>query len=78
MLKINLHARGFYPPKGAAKAEPVWGPIVFTYILFILGSRSRKGTWKGDFPRENKSTKMYYCDGWEYFTTFDFLHFPVW
>ena len=50
----------FYPPKGAAKAEPVWGPIVFTYILFILGSRSRKGTWKGDFPRENKTTKMFY------------------
>ena len=22
-----------YPPKGAAKAEPVWGPIVFTYVL---------------------------------------------
>ena len=23
----------FYPPKGDANAAPVWGPIVFTYIL---------------------------------------------
>ena len=25
----------FYPPKGAAKAEPEWGPIVFTYVLLF-------------------------------------------
>ena len=25
-----------YPPKGAATAEPVWGPIDFTYVLIIL------------------------------------------
>ena len=29
-----------YPPKGAAIAEPVWGPIDFSYVLF----RSTKGT----------------------------------
>ena len=25
----------FYPPKGAAKAEPGWGPIDFSYVLII-------------------------------------------
>ena len=25
----------FYPPKGAAKAEPVWGPVDFSYVLFL-------------------------------------------
>ena len=24
-----------YPPKGAAIAEPVWGPIDFSYVLLF-------------------------------------------
>ena len=24
-----------YPPKGAANADPEWGPIDFTYVLII-------------------------------------------
>ena len=26
----------FYPPKGAANADPEWGPMDFTYVLIIL------------------------------------------
>ena len=26
----------FYPPKGAAIADPGWGPIDFSYVLIIL------------------------------------------
>ena len=63
---FRLFWRVIYPPKGICESRyPVWGPIVFTYILFIPWSRSRKGTWKADFPRGNKNAKMFYCvDGW--------------
>ena len=54
-----------YPPKGAAIAEPVWGTIDFSYVLF----RSTKGTWNRDFRLWKKSAKMFYLvggwmDGW--------------
>ena len=28
-------AKMFYPPKGAAIAEPVWGPIDFSKVLLF-------------------------------------------
>ena len=39
-----------YPPKGAAKAEPVLGPIVFIYILSSEGScESSNRRWSNYF-----------------------------
>ena len=29
-----------YPPKGASIAEPVWGPIDFTYIFIVVYERT--------------------------------------
>ena len=37
--------REVYPPKGAATAEPVWGPIDFSCVLSF-----HEGYLKGRFP----------------------------
>ena len=35
-IRLFEHPENLYPPKGAAKAVPEWGPIDFTYVLIIL------------------------------------------
>ena len=77
-----------YPPKVAAKAEPGWDPIDFSYILIIpsccLGRYFdvSKIHYIGFF----EILKSLYFDGWVdgwmdgwvvTFTPFDFLYFQV-
>ena len=59
---VGFGPRGVYPPKGAAKAEPVWGPIVLLILYFELCSRNVLRNV--DIPRGNKIAKMLYFDGW--------------
>ena len=33
---LDLHILEFIPLKGAANADPEWGPIDFSYVLIIL------------------------------------------
>ena len=35
MIMSWILTRYIYPPKGAAIAEPVWGPIDFSYVLLF-------------------------------------------
>ena len=35
-IRVSEIFEMFYPPKGAANADPEWGPIDFSYILIIL------------------------------------------
>ena len=60
LLKI---LKMLYPPKGAANADPEWGPIDFSYILLFRGA-VKKHTWVFSFQREIglfEIMKMFYC-----------------
>ena len=35
-IRVSEIFEMFYPPKGAANADPEWGPIDFYYVLIIL------------------------------------------
>ena len=55
----------FYPPKGAAIAEPVWGPIDFLICYFELLSRNVLGCFKNtSIIRLFEILILLYCDGW--------------
>ena len=43
-LIVRKWLRNIYPPKGAAIAEPVWGPIDFSYVL-LFRVVFQKRTW---------------------------------
>ena len=55
----------FYPPKGAAKAEPVWGPIVLLILYFELLSTNVLGCFKNtNIIRFFEILKNLYCGEW--------------
>ena len=55
----------FYPPKGAANADPEWGPIDFTYVFIISSCVPETYRFKNtNIIRIFEILKMLYCDGW--------------